>query len=68
MIEKGGCGLYVLIPRIIIHIASFPSLLRSFCPSVGVDDNARMWKSGEERERPSIIHHVSDVRWSGGPV
>ena len=67
MIEKGGRGLYVLIPRIIIHIASFPGLPRFFCSSICVDDNARMRKSGEERERPSIIHHVSDVRWDGGP-
>ena len=34
--------------------------------SVCVDNNTRMWKSGEERGRPSIIHHVSDVRWMQG--
>ena len=25
-----------------------------------------MWKSGEERGRPGIIHEVNDVRWTRG--
>ena len=40
-------------------LASFPS---SFCSAVCVDNNTRIWKSGEERGRPGIIHHVSDMR------
>ena len=49
-----------------MHLASFPGLPRSFCSSVCVGINTRIRKSGEERGRPGIIHHVSDVRWMQG--
>ena len=39
-----------------------PRPTRFFCSSVCVDNNTQMRKSGEEWERPGIIHHVSDVR------
>ena len=44
--------------------ASLPGLPHSFGSSVCVDNNARMRKSGEERGRSGIVHHVSDVRWT----
>ena len=47
-------------------LASFPGLPRSFCSSVCIENNARMRKSGEERGRPGVIHHMSDVRWMRG--
>ena len=53
----------VVVPSPYIVLASFPGLHRSFCSSVCVDNNTQ---SGEERGRPGIIHHVSDVRWTRG--
>ena len=49
-----------------IIVASFPGLPCSFCSLVCVDNNTRMWRSGEEWGRPGIIHHVSGVRWMQG--
>ena len=43
-----------------------PRPTRSFCSSVCVANNTWMRKSGEERGRPGIIHHVSDIRWTRG--
>ena len=41
-------------------------LPRSFCSLVCIDNNTRMWKSGEEWGRPGIAHQVSDVMWTRG--